>query len=128
MGWRKDAKEMIRTYPSLIEKETELKSSKITPSYSGMSGSSSASRTVEDLALRELSPEEQRVLTAVRQAIATTLRYRNGTLRMRLIDLVYWKATHTLQGAAMCCYVSRDTAYEWHQAFIDLVDAYYRVI
>ena len=38
-----------------------------------------------------------------------------------LIDLVLWKRTHTLQGAAMVVYVSERTAQEWHRQFIYLV-------
>ena len=49
---------------------------------------------------------------AVEDAIAET---------ERLIDLVLWKRTHTLQGAAMAVYVSERTAQEWHRQFIRLV-------
>ena len=45
----------------------------------------------------------------------------DGAERIRLIDLVLWKRTHTLQGAALACYVSERTAQEWHRQFIRLV-------
>lgn len=84
------------------------------------------SRTTENVATRELPIDEQRALDAVMQAIITTGRYRNGELRLRIIDMVYWKQTYTLEGAAKKCYVSERTAYNWHNDFVALVDAYYR--
>lgn len=58
---------------------------------------------------------------AVEDAIAETERLADGVERLRLIDLVLWKRTHTLQGAAMAVYVSERTAQEWHRQFIRLV-------
>lgn len=58
---------------------------------------------------------------AVEGAIAETERLVDGAERLRLIDLVLWKRTHTLQGAAMAVYVSERTAQEWHRQFIRLV-------
>jgi hypothetical protein len=59
--------------------------------------------------------------TAVEEAIAETEQFVDGAERLRLIDLVLWKRTHTLQGAAMAVYVSERTAQEWHRQFIRLV-------
>ena len=47
---------------------------------------------------------------AVEDAIAETEQLIDGSERLRLIDLVLWKRTHTLQGAALACYVSERTA------------------
>jgi hypothetical protein len=58
---------------------------------------------------------------AVEEAIAETEQLVDGVERLRLIDLVLWKRTHTLQGAAMAVYVSERTAQEWHRQFIRLV-------
>jgi hypothetical protein len=68
---------------------------------------------------------------AVEEAIAETEQLVDGAKaaqgadhhaeRLRLIDLVLWKRTHTLQGAAMAVYVSERTAQEWHRQFIRLV-------
>lgn len=58
---------------------------------------------------------------AVADAIAETEQLVDGAERLRLIDLVLWKRTHTLQGAAMAVYVSERTAQEWHRQFIRLV-------
>lgn len=60
-------------------------------------------------------------VAAVEAAIEDTKQLIDGTERLRLIDLVLWKRTHTLQGAAMVIYVSERTAQEWHRQFIYLV-------
>lgn len=60
-------------------------------------------------------------LAAVKDAIEETEQLVDGAERLRLIDLVLWKRTHTLQGAAMAVYVSERTAQEWHRQFIRLV-------
>ena len=58
---------------------------------------------------------------AVEAAVKETEQLADGGERLRLIDLVLWKRTHTLQGAARACYVSERTAQEWHRQFIRLV-------
>lgn len=128
MGWRKNTRAIIRAYPELKLRERELEEVAVTPRYSAEPGSSEASRTTEAVALRSLPPGDQRALDAVSNAIQTTMRYRNGDLRVRIIDLVYWKQTHTLEGAALAVHVSPQTAQEWNSAFIELVDAYMRVL
>ncbi len=40
---------------------------------------------------------------------------------MKLIDMVFFRKTHTLQGAAMVCNVSYGTAKNWHNRFIEQV-------
>ena len=57
---------------------------------------------------------------AVEQAIERTRRRRDGEERLRLIELVFWKESHTLAGAALCCHVSERTARRWHGEFIRL--------
>lgn len=58
---------------------------------------------------------------AVEAAVKETEQLADGGERLRLIDLVLWNRTHTLQGAALACYVSERTAQEWHRQFIRLV-------
>lgn len=124
--WRADARRVIRCYPELLKKESGIKVTSTTPNYSGMPSAHAASRTTENTALRELPPDEQRDLDAVRKAIDTTRRYRNGDLRLRLVDLCYWKDTHTVEGAALVIHISTDTAHDWDREFVELVDAYRR--
>ena len=126
-NWREETKRIIRAYPALLREEAELHDSRITPSLSGMPGAGGVSRKTENIAMKELPPGSQRELDAVRKAISTTDRYRNSRDRLKVIDLVYWKQTHDLHGAAMRCHYSYESVQEWNAAFIELVDAYMRV-
>lgn len=128
MGWRKNTRAVIRAYPELRRRERELHDMPVTPRYSAEPGGGEASRTTENAAIRTLPPGDQRALDAVSAAIQTTMRYRNGNLRVRIIDLVYWRRSHTLEGAALAVHVSLKTAQGWHSDFVELVDAYLRVL
>ena len=116
---------MIRRWPKLKEKYADLHSQSITPAYKEQIGGGSASRAVEDISLRELPTTEQREFEAVRQAIEVTERYSNGRDRLMVINLVLWKQTHTLEGAALQIPCSSATAKRYHGEFIRLVASYY---
>lgn len=58
---------------------------------------------------------------AVKQAVDDTKSLTDGKERLKLISLVFWKQTHTLQGAALLCNVSYKTAVNWHCDFIKSV-------
>lgn len=127
-GWRSRAKNAIRRYPELLKAERELHSGKVTPAYSGMPMGGEASRTTELIALRQLPRNEQRDLDAVRAALDTiTRQYKNADLRRDMIDIVYWRRTHTIDGAALILHISTSTAHLWDRDLIKLVDAYRRV-
>ena len=64
---------------------------------------------------------ERREMEAVRRACERTLRLRDGRTRMDLIEIVFWKRSHNLQGAAMKIGVSDRTALRWHGDFIKAV-------
>lgn len=128
MGWRGETKEIIRRYPQHCRDEAALKTVSITASLSGRGGRS-VSRTTETVALRQLPDDEQKELDAVRMAISTTMRYRNGRHRLKLIDMMYWRRYgRSMRSAASEVPCSYDTASEWHRAFIELTDAYMRII
>lgn len=127
-GWRMRTKQIIRRYPELCRAEAELRAAKITAGFEEMRSGNGTSRTTEDLALRTLSPADQRELDAIRNAIATTMRYRNGNERLRLMDLVFWRSRpYELRPAADRIHVSYHTAQIWHADFIALTDAYMRI-
>jgi len=94
-------------------------------SYSGMPHGSEPSRTVEVNAIRELPSNAQREYEAVRRAIDHTERYSNGRDRLAVIDMVLWKRTHTLEGAALMVPCSIATAKRWHAEFIRMVGSCY---
>lgn len=127
-GWRMRTKEIIRRYPELCRAENELHMARLTAPFEEMRSGNEASRTTEALALRELPPEDQRELDAIRNAIATTMRYRNGTERIKLVELVFWRPRpYPLRPAAERIHVSYHTAQVWHADFIALTDAYMRI-
>lgn len=125
--WRAKARAAVRRYPELVKAEADLRSPSLTPNYNGMPSGSEATRKTEILALRELPPYDRRDLEAVRTALRVLERQnKNADLRYQLIDIVYWRRTHSVEGAAMRIHVSQDTAREWDQEFIKLVDAFRR--
>lgn len=65
-----------------------------------------------------LSGTEARECEAVRRAIENTLLLNGGTERIELVDIIFWKRTHTIQGAAMVLHLSDRTAQRWHSEFI----------
>ena len=95
--WWEYTKRIIRSYPALERK-----------------------RKAEDT----LTEKEQRRYDAVRSAIGETERMPTGTQRLALIDLVYWKRSHTLFGAAMRIPISERTAQKCNAQFIRMTEKY----
>lgn len=117
--WWPYVKGMIRRYPELCARQEELRRTKMSPNLTGMPGAhGQISDPVADAALRELPEINRRELEAVRQAIEETRALPNGEERLEMVKLVFWKKTHTLEGAAMTCNVSYITARRWHGEFI----------
>jgi len=122
--WWGYVKNMIRRYPALKKQYEELHIAATTADYSGMAHSGQAGRNTERVAIRELTPTEQREYDAVSRAIATTERYKDGVHRLLVIDVVFWQRSHTLEGAAMMVPCHYKTAQGWHNEFIRLVASY----
>ena len=120
--WWSYVKGMIRRYPELCAKEKALHDVSLSPNNSGMpTGKGKHSDPTADAALRELPEINRREMEAVRKAIEETRRLDTGEERLRMIRLVFWDRTHTLEGAAMTCHVSYVTARRWHGKFIRCV-------
>lgn len=58
---------------------------------------------------------------AVQRAIDQTMKLDNGQDRLRVVDLVFFKQTHTLEGATLMVPCGYETAKRWIQQFIKLV-------
>lgn len=58
---------------------------------------------------------------AIKMAIEETEMLLDGKERMSVIDMVFFKKTHTLQGAALNIPCSYETAKKWQQQFIRCV-------
>lgn len=63
----------------------------------------------------------ERERAAVADAVEETMTLVDGVERMKLVNLVFWRQSHSLDGAALALYVSDRTAQEWHRQFIRLV-------
>ena len=116
---------MIRRYPSLKKEYHDLHMQSTVAQYSDMPRGGGDCRAVESLALRELPSNSQREYEAVRRAVEVTERYRNGADRLYVIDLVLWKRSHTLDGAALMVPCSWRSAAQWHGEFVRLVASFY---
>lgn len=116
--WWPYVKGMIRRYPELCVRANELHNTSITPSYSGIPGGGYRGDKTADAALRELPEINRRELEAVREAIRVTKALPHGKDRMEILQLVYWKRTHTLFGAAHRAGFSERTVTQWNGDFI----------
>lgn len=119
---------MIRRYPSLKAEYEELHSQSVTAQYSSLPHTEGVSRGTEMVSIRELPSTRQREYEAVRRAIEQTQGYINSKERLMIIDKVFWKRSHTLEGAALLIPCSWRTAAQWHGEFIKLVAQYYGLL
>lgn len=120
--WWPFVKAMIRDYPKLREAWEELHGSSITANMSPVPRGGNARRTVEDNALRQLDPDDQRAFDAVSRAIELTRLLPDGEQRLRMIRLCYWSPKPMpLRSACLYLFVSERTAKRWHGAFVRTV-------
>lgn len=120
--WWTYVKGMIRRYPDLCAQQESLHEPCLTYVSDGMPhGRGNTSDPVANTALRELPDINRRELEAVRQAVEETRTLKDGAERMKMIRLVFWDRTHTLEGAAMELHWSARKLVEWHGEFIRCV-------
>lgn len=112
---------MIRAYPARKREYEELHQQSMTAQMTGMPGGGGVSRATENIAVRELPYTKQREYEAVKRAVEITMNLPNGSQRMKIIDLVYWKRSHTVEGAAMKVGYSTDRGKQLHGEFVRLV-------
>ena len=120
-NWWPFALNMIRDYPGRRAEYNDLHEQKITADLSGMPGGGSASRTVENIAVRLLPQQEQREFDAVRKAVDYTKALHDGNLRMKVIRLTLMGKTYSIPGAALIANVSERTARRYRWQFVLLV-------
>lgn len=120
---------ILRAYPELCAKLQQLKDQHITVSYEPSGGGKGGiSRPTESAALAELRGTEGREHRAVSQAIEYTAKLKNGAERNALIDMVYFKKTKSMEGAALELFVSYSTAKRWHKEFVIAVAGFYGLL
>ena len=119
--WWSYAKAIVRSYPELKEEYDAIRSQRITANLSGVPGGKGHVRGAEITALKQLPPARQREYDAVTKAIDITKRYKNGAERIEIINLIYWKRSHNVAGAAMAVGYSDIRGKRLHGEFIRLV-------
>ena len=110
----------LRLYPELRQRYG-TPDNRMTAQYTAQTSRGGAGRAVELLAMERLSDGDYAVYRAISDAIRETARMGTGDARLAIIDLVYWRRTRTLQGAALDVGYSYDRAKDFHMEFIRLV-------
>lgn len=120
--WWSYVKWCIRDYPAKCRELDEMRSHGAVR-IDGMPKGGSSSRSTEDRALRGFSGQKEREYEAVRRAVDHARTLPDGDDVLVLIDLMYWRQTHTLEGAARKARMSARTARRRNHAFITAVAA-----
>ena len=118
-NWRPYVINVLRDYPAYKRIAAEAKSQRVTAQFNKGRGRGGAGRTTEIAALRTgLSRQQEREMDAVEKAVRSTRRGADGKIRMKVVEMVYFRGTHTIQGAAQQVHVSYATAWRWTDNFI----------
>lgn len=120
-SWRQVCRKAAYEYPALRDALNDLRSMSITSRMSGAPAKGGNHRSTEEAALRELPPEQQRKHDAVEQAFEISKQLTSGPSRAQLIELVYFRRTHTVEGAALRIPVSNRQAWAWNNDFLLLI-------
>jgi hypothetical protein len=121
MGWRSEARRALRDYPRIKRRQGDNEM-QITAQYNGVAVQHSASRTTENVALRStLTEREENIISAVEFMLTMQRRYYNADARLRMLKLVYWSRTHTMQGAAMEVGYNINTVKAWNTEMLTAV-------
>ena len=118
-GWWSYAKYMARNYPNLCRELKEKQSISTTANYSSGPRGSGEARGTESAAMRQLPHAKMREYEAVRKAVeAAGSIPGNGHLRVKLVEMVYFKRTHTLEGVCHALHISYGTAKNYNNDFL----------
>jgi len=113
----------IKAYPERRERLRQLRSACITPAYGLASGGGSPGDPTAQAATRTLPGKQQEELEAVERAIDRTLRRSEGEAVMTVIELRFFRKTHTLAGAALAVHYSPEWARNVSGDFVRAVQA-----
>ena len=118
-NWRPYVINVLRDYYLFKHTASEARSQRMTTQYNKGRGAGGASRTTELAALRTgLTRQQERELEAVEKAVKLTRRGPDGKLRIKVVEMVYFRGTHTIEGAAQQVHVCYNTAWKWTDNFI----------
>lgn len=116
--WWGYVKNVILAYPELRERLLETPETAVTARYGPQTRQNGTGRPIERSAVQRLSSRDTEEYEAVNAAIRETARMSNGEARLAIIDLVYWKRSHTLAGAGMQIGYSYRRTKDLHQQFV----------
>lgn len=119
--WTPNVARALKEYPRLIAKKDELRKTALIAKYSTDPRNKNATRSTENIALKDLPPAEAATVDAISSALDEISRRRDGDEIIRLVDLVHFRRSHTLYGAAMVLNMSEITAKRKNGDFIKLV-------
>lgn len=118
-NWRPYVINVLRDYYSFRRAKAEAHGQRITAQFKKGRGGGGTGRSTEEAALRcGLTRQQERELDAVERAVRATSREPDGRARLRVVELVYFRGTHTIEGAAKLAHVSYITAWRWCDRFI----------
>ena len=121
--WWGYVRNVLRAYPALREEYEAMHEQRITANYSSEPrGGGSNGRALEDLALRELMPQDQREFLAVQKTIDATMQMPGGEERVAFIRAIYFgKTQKRISDVFPKFHIAEATAWRWHGDFIRLV-------
>ena len=120
-NWYNNAVHLIRRYPEICRRKRALQEQNIIADYSGMPHSGNAGRNTENVAVKELSPVDEAAYDVITSAIETMSLLAHGEEILRIVDMVDWKRSHTIYGAAQVMYMHHNTAKAYRKEFIKAV-------
>lgn len=123
-NWWPFALAIIRDYPARKAELKALQEQKITADISGMPRSGGTSRAPENLATRQLPPQEQREYDAVHAAINRTKTLPDAKLRLDVVKVTMWKG-YSIPAAAITLHVAERTVRRYRWRFVLLVGHMY---
>ena len=115
-------KSIIKEYPQLEKEMAKPLEQRLSISFDARSGGKISDPT-QTCVIHDLPPKKQRKYDAVTYAILKTRLTHPETAkdRLKIIDLVYFRQSHTIEGAAMKVPCHRNAAGKWQGDFIKLV-------
>jgi hypothetical protein len=121
--WWQPVKACIKAYPTLQSKLKALQQQSITTTTTLdiAATSNGTGRPAERAALQQLPPREQDILDAVEAAISETMHLPDGAERLKIIDMLLWKQSYTIDGIALECHLSPRSISRRLSAFVVLV-------
>ena len=118
-NWRPYVINALRDYYAYRDIVKQAQTQRITAQFNKGRGGGNVSRTTELVALRTgLTPQQQIEYDAIERAVRNTRNGPDGKIRVKVVEMVYFRSTHTIEGAAQQVHVSYNTAWKWTDGFI----------